>query len=41
MIGFIDNLYIYNSGLQEIKALQLFPHFTVDRYTLTRVLSLH
>jgi hypothetical protein len=42
-IGWLDLLtpYTQYSELQAITALSLFPHFTVHRYTRTRVLSLH
>jgi hypothetical protein len=33
MIGFIDTLYIHNSGLQEIQRYSYSTHFTVHRYT--------
>jgi hypothetical protein len=41
MIGFIDTLYIHNSGLQAIQRYRYSTHFSVRRYTRTRVLGLH
>jgi hypothetical protein len=33
--------YTFKSELQATTAIPLFPHFTVPRYTHTRILSLH
>jgi hypothetical protein len=40
MIGFIDTLYIHNSGLQALQSYRCSTHFAIHRYTRTKVLSL-